>query len=339
MKKKPLIIFTITIAVILVTAAIVSVILITNKSKEPSEETDTQKGEPQQITGCGVVSDDEKFVFSFPKYCYDRQMVIKNSNMYIGCFNFVFSKEEITDYELLNVYGQNVDMIEFKSEVYPIEGYEKRGEYGYLYDMAFSTYNTEEINPYLRYPELEGKDIIIEGIVMRINGKEYNIERQVDAINEPVKLKQGELLTPVSTIINYDPTQKPDKRFIFDAHDDVVLYGLCVYDYFELKIKEVYKTDIITHENGMQSDVTVYLGKAEDIFPLKVKAGDTYEATYEISYKYDDPEKQPIRAWIDMYSVYEYEGEKYESYGGTLYYHDTYDPEILADDILGEDYR
>ncbi len=339
MKRKYIIILVISIAVILVTAVIVSVIIITNRSKEPGEETDTQKGEAQQITGCGVVSDDGKFVFSFPKYTYDKQWILLYSGYYIGCFNYVFSKEEITDYELLDVYGQNVEMIEFESGVYPVEGYEKRGEYGYLYDLAFSTYNEEESNPYVRYPELVGKDIIIEGIVIRINGKEYNIERQADA--EFRSVGDQKLVLPVSTIVHYDPLDfnQPNKKLYFSTGYDIILNEICVYDYFELKIKEVYKTDIITHENGMQSDVTVYLGKAEDIFPLKVKAGDTYEATYEISYKYDDPEKQPIRAWVDMYSVYEYEGEIYESYGGTLYYHDTYDPEILADDILGEDYR
>ena len=122
MKRKYIIILIISIAVILVAAAIVSVILITNKSKEPGEEkpgkeadTGTQ-GDPQPITGCGVVSDDGKFVFSFPKYCYDKQWILTRSNMYVGCYNFVFSKEEITDYELLDVYGQNVDMIEFESD-------------------------------------------------------------------------------------------------------------------------------------------------------------------------------------------------------------------------------
>ena len=78
MKKKPLIILIISIAAILVATAIVSVIIITNRSKEPGEETDDQKGEAQQITGCGVVSDDGKFVFSFPKYSYDKQLIITN---------------------------------------------------------------------------------------------------------------------------------------------------------------------------------------------------------------------------------------------------------------------
>ena len=118
-----------------------------------------------------------------------------------------------------------------------------------------------------------------------------------------------------------------------------MLHEIGIYEYFNIKLKEVYKLDLITHENGMQSDVTLYLGMAEDIFPLQVKAGETYEVKYEISYKYDDPAKQPIRAWIDTYSVYEYDGKKYQSLAGTLFYHSTYDPEKLADDLLGEDYR
>ena len=347
MKRKYIIILIISIVVILVTAAIVSVILITNRSKEPGEEkpgkeTDTgTQGEQQPITGCGVVSDDGKYVFSFPKYCYDKQWILTRSNMYVGCLNFVFSKEEITDYELIDVYGQNVDMIEFDSGLYTVDGYEKRGEYGYLYDMAFSTFHTEEMNPYKRYPELIGKEIIIEGIIIRINGKEYNIKREVDAEFRNVILKNGELQAPVSTIIKYDP-KDPDSYkhgFIMHSGEDLLLHEIGIYDYFNIKLKEVYKLDLITHENGMQSDVTLYLGMAEDIFPLQVKAGETYEVKYEISYKYDDPAKQPIRAWVDTYSVYEYDGEKYESYSGTLYYHSTYDPEILADDLLGEDYR
>ena len=339
MKRKYIIILVISIVVILVVAAIVSVIIITNRSKEPGEETDDQKGEAQQITGCGVVSDDGKFVFSFPKYSYDKQLIITNSNMYIGCFNYVFSKEEITDYELLDVYGQNVDMIEFESGVYPVEGYKKRGEYGYLYDMAFSTFNTEEMNPYIRYPELEGKTIIIEGIIIRINGKEYNIERQVDAEYTPLILKDGEMRSPFSVLINYDPDDNKYNRSYLRFNEEMVLYNIGIYEYFNLEIKEVYKTDLIMNDNGMQSDVTVYLGKAEDVLPLKVKAGETYEITYEITYKYDDPAKQPIRAWVDTYSVFEYNGKVYTGYAGVMCFHDTYDPEILADDILGEDYR
>ena len=343
MKRKYIIILVISIVVILVTAAIVSVILITNRSKEPGEETNTgtQQGEPQPITGCGVVSDDGKYVFSFPKYSYDKQWVLTRSNMYVGCFNFVFSKEEITDYELIDVYGQNVDMIEFDSGLYTVDGYEKRGEYGYLYDMAFSTFHTEEMNPYKRYPELIGKEIIIEGIIIRINGKEYNIKREVDAEFRNIVLKDGELPCPVSAIIDYDPDdpERGKHGFIMHSGEDLLLHEIGIYEYFNIKLKEVYKLDLITHENGMQSDVTLYLGMAEDIFPLQVKAGETYEVKYEISYKYDDPEKQPIRAWVDTYSVYEYDGEKYQSSAGILYYHDIYDPEILADDILGEDYR
>ena len=347
MKRKYIIILIISIAVILVAAAIVSVILITNKSKEPGEEkpgkeadTGTQ-GDPQPITGCGVVSDDGKFVFSFPKYCYDKQWILTRSNMYVGCYNFVFSKEEITDYELLDVYGQNVDMIEFESGLYLVDGYEKRGEYGYLYDMAFSTFNTEEMNPYKRYSELIGKDIIIEGIIIRINGKEYNIKREVDAEFRNVILQEGEIQSAIIASISYDPDdpERGKNGFIMHSGEDLLLYEIGIYDYFNIKLKEVYKLDLITHENGMQSDVTLYLGMAEDIFPLQVKAGETYEVKYEISYKYDDPEKQPIRAWVDTYSVYEYDGKKYQSLAGTLFYHSTYDPEKLADDILGEDYR
>ena len=343
MKRKYIIILVISIAVILVAAAIVSVILIMNRSKEPGEETNTgtQQGEPPPITGCGVVSDDGKYVFSFPKYCYDKQWILTRSNMYVGCFNFVFSKEEIMDYELIDVYGQNVDMIEFDSGLYTVDGYEKRGEYGYLYDMGFSTYYTEEMNPYKRYPELIGKDIIIEGIIIRINGKEYNIKREVDAEFRNIVLKDGELPCPVSAIIDYDPDdpERGKHGFIMHSGEDLLLHEIGIYEYFNIKLKEVYKLDLITHENGMQSDVTLYLGMAEDIFPLQVKAGETYEVKYEISYKYDDPEKQPIRAWVDTYSVYEYDGEKYQSSAGILYYHDIYDPEILADDILGENYR
>ena len=343
MKRKYIIILVISIAVILVAAAIVSVILIMNRSKEPGEETNTgtQQGEPPPITGCGVVSDDGKYVFSFPKYCYDKQWILTRSNMYVGCYNFVFSKEEITDYELLDVYGQNVDMIEFESGLYLVDGYEKRGEYGYLYDMAFSTFNTEEMNPYKRYPELIGKDIIIEGIIIRINGKEYNIKREVDAEFRNVILQEGEIQSAIIAHIDYDPDdpERGKHGFIMHSGEDLLLHEIGIYEYFNIKLKEVYKLDLITHENGMQSDVTLYLGMAEDIFPLQVKAGETYEVKYEISYKYDDPEKQPIRAWIDMYSVYEYDGKKYQSLAGTLFYHSTYDPEKLADDILGEDYR
>ena len=348
MKRKYIIILIISIVVILVTTAIVGVIIITNRSEEPGEgetddeiDTSTNQGEPQSVTGCGVVSDDGKYVFSFPKYCYNKQWVLTRSNMYVGCFNFVFSKEEIMDYELIDVYGQNVDMIEFDSGLYTVDGYEKRGEYGYLYDKGFSTYYTEEMNPYKRYPELIGKDIIIEGIIIRINGKEYNIKREVDAEFRNIVLKDGELPCPVSAIIDYDPDdpERGKHGFIMHSGEDLLLHEIGIYEYFNIKLKEVYKLDLITHENGMQSDVTLYLGMAEDIFRLQVKAGETYEVKYEISYKYDDPEKQPIRAWVDTYSVYEYDGEKYQSSAGILYYHDIYDPEILADDILGEDYR
>ena len=343
MKRKYIIILIISIAVILVAAAIVSVIIITNRSKEPGEETNTgtQQGEPQPITGCGVVSDDGKYVFSFPKYCYDKQWILTRSNMYVGCFNFVFSKEEITDYELLDVYGQNVDMIEFESGLYLVDGYEKRGEYGYLYDMAFSTFNTEEMNPYKRYPELIGKDIIIEGIIIRINGKEYNLKREVDAEFRNVILQEGEPQSPVIAHLKYDPSDinNDEKRFILHSSVDLLLHDIGVYDYFNVKMKEVYKTELITFEDGKQEEITIFLGMAEDLFPMYIKDEEVYEIKFEVSYKYDDPEKQPIRAWVDTYSVYEYEGKTFKSYAGTLFYHDTYDPEILADDILGEDYR
>ena len=104
-------------------------------------------------------------------------------------------------------------------------------------------------------------------------------------------------------------------------------------------MKEVYKTELITFEDGKQEEITIFLGMAEDLFPMYIKDEEVYEIKFEVSYKYDDPEKQPIRAWVDTYSVYEYEGKTFKSYAGTLFYHDTYDPEILADDILGEDYR